>query len=201
MYRLTLQRFWGKELNTTCTFKSKFTVLPKSNDSVKYSELKFIPGRKWVPLECNYTQPCIIRHNTTFKQNNKLNCARTGSSIDRHLLILNELYSQRTFPNTAGCKRNKSAELGWKDQMFSAIGSNRHWKINVPSMESTRIWLPPTTTSLYSVMAYQHQTIHDFCLRSNIVYFPQRKVLIFFLIKVEAGYRYRAWKVSHRPFI
>lgn len=29
-------------------------------------------------------------------------------------------------------------------------------------------------------MAYQHQTIHDFCLRSNIVYFPQRKVLIFF---------------------
>lgn len=130
MYRLTLQRFWGKELNTTCTLKSKFTVLPKSNDSVKYSELKFIPGRKWVPLECNYTlNPCIIRHNTTSKQNNKLNCARTGSSIDRHLLILNELYSQRTFPNTAGCKRNKSAELGWKDQMFSAIGSNRHWKI------------------------------------------------------------------------
>lgn len=54
-------------------------------------------------------------------------------------------------------------------------------------MESTRIWLPPTTTSLYSVMAYQHQTIHDFCLRSNIVYFPQRKVLIFFWSRSKPG--------------
>lgn len=31
-----------------------------------------------------------------------LNRARTGSSIGRHLLILNELYGQRTFPNTTG---------------------------------------------------------------------------------------------------
>lgn len=62
--------------------------------------------------------------------------------------------------------------------------------------------LPPTTTSLYSVMVYKGQMIRDFCFHARLICFLQSKMPGFCCNKVVAGDRDRAWKVSHRrPYI
>ena len=68
-------------------------------------------------------------------------------------------------PTPPAEKAKWSLQLVWLDQMFMAIGLKIHPKIkrSIEAQQSNRVpKLPPTTTSLYSVMAYKGRTSRDF---------------------------------------
>lgn len=69
------------------------------------------------------------------------------------------------FPTPPAEKAKQDLQLDWRDQMFMRSAQN---SLKDQTFDQTRAnqhkdcELPPTTTSLYSVMAYKGQIIRDF---------------------------------------
>lgn len=121
----------------------------------------------------------------------------------RYLLVLNELNGQGTFANATSWKGKANLQLVWQDQTFI------WWRSDKNSPKDQTFYrrrakqhkvckLPPTTTSLYSVMAYEGQITRAFPFHTREICCFSEEMPSFCCNKVVAGDTTRAWLVRHR---